>query len=413
MILTHLNMKRMPIRLLVLALIGLMVRPVLAVDTADKTRTVILAHYMPWYTAKPFDDHWGWHWTMNHFDPDQNVSGRPQIASRYTPLIGPYDSGDPAVLECQLLQMKISGIDGVIVDWYGRTNYRDYAILHRNTTRLLQQTERLKMRFVICYEDQTIPALVKANRISPNERVSHAVSEIDWLGQYWFRSASYLKLDGKPLLLSFGHAGLTDEQWKACLSRSQPSIAYFSQDYRREGAQGGFGWPVPKLGLPHLERFLTTAKSWPAAIPVAFPRFNDIYREAGVSDGYPQIADDRGRTFVKTLRKAIDAQQAVVQIATWNDWGEGTQIEPSNEFGYRDLEAVQAMRQRQDSNFQYTTEDLRLPHRLLELRREGIADVKELDQAILSASRGDLGQARRLIALRMNRRRREDSSAVK
>ena len=52
--------------------------------------------------------------------------------------------------------MKLAGIDGVIVDWYGLTDYRDYAVLHRNTTRMLQQCERLKMKFVICYEDQTI-----------------------------------------------------------------------------------------------------------------------------------------------------------------------------------------------------------------------------------------------------------------
>lgn len=123
---------------------------------------LVLVHYMPWYTAKPFSDHWGWHWTMNHFDPEKEVEGKPDIASKFHPLIGPYDSGDPDVLEYHLLLMKLAGIDGVIVDWYGRADYRDYAILHRNTTRLLQQCERLKMKFVICYEDQTIPALVDA-----------------------------------------------------------------------------------------------------------------------------------------------------------------------------------------------------------------------------------------------------------
>lgn len=54
--------------------------------------------------------------------------------------------------------MKLAGIHGVIVDWYGLTDFRDYAILHRNTTRVLEAAERLKMKFVICYEDQTILA---------------------------------------------------------------------------------------------------------------------------------------------------------------------------------------------------------------------------------------------------------------
>jgi len=57
---------------------------------------------------------------MDHFDPDTvNVSGERQIASWYYPLIGPYDSSDPAVLEYHVLLMKLAGVDGVIVDWYG------------------------------------------------------------------------------------------------------------------------------------------------------------------------------------------------------------------------------------------------------------------------------------------------------
>ncbi|MFT5517642.1 MAG: hypothetical protein ACI80V_003789, partial [Rhodothermales bacterium] len=28
---------------------------------------LFLAHYMPWYQAKPFRAYWGWHWTMGVF----------------------------------------------------------------------------------------------------------------------------------------------------------------------------------------------------------------------------------------------------------------------------------------------------------------------------------------------------------
>ena len=303
---------------------------------------VVLAHYMPWYTAKPFGKTWGWHWTMNQFDPEKKVDGRRQIASKYYPLIGPYDSGDPAVLEYHLLLMKQAGIDGVIVDWYGLTDFRDYAILHRNTTRLLQQCERLKMKFVICYEDQTIPALVKGRRIKESERVAHAVKEIDWLGKYWFQSPSYLKWQGKPVLLSFGHVGLTGKEWPSCLKKLKEPVAYMSQDIRREGAMGGFGWPAPKVGLAQVDRFLKQSKRWPTAMPAAFPRFDDIYRQAKVSEGYPRLPDQSGQTLRMTLRKAIESRRPWVQIATWNDWGEGTQVEPSNEFRYRDLKIVRS-----------------------------------------------------------------------
>ena len=59
-------------------------------------RPLILVHYMPWYEAKPVSGAWGWHWTMNHFDPERSdATGRREIASHYYPLIGPYDSADP------------------------------------------------------------------------------------------------------------------------------------------------------------------------------------------------------------------------------------------------------------------------------------------------------------------------------
>ncbi|TWT89395.1 glycoside hydrolase family 71/99-like protein [Neorhodopirellula pilleata] len=341
----------------------------------------ILAHYMPWYAAKPMSERWGWHWTMDRFDPEKTVDGQREIASHYYPIIGPYDSGDEDVIECHLLMMKAAGIDGVIVDWYGLTDLNDYAILHRNTTRVLQQCERLKMKFVICYEDQTIPKLVDAQRIDATERVSHAASEIQWLTQYWFQSPAYLKLDDRPILLSFGHAGLNDDEWTQCLVQVPTPIAYFSQDYRRSCAVGGFGWPSPRNGLTQVGRFASEAQKWTHAIPAAFPRFNDIYSEANVSEGYPILDDNQGRTLSGSLMHALKWNPVAIQIATWNDWGEGTQIEPSREFGFRDLEIIQrVLKSRQSGSKIPESAALALPLELLKLRRNQSAPKRTLDE---------------------------------
>lgn len=341
---------------------------------------LILAHYMPWYTAKPASEEWGWHWTMNHFDPEKQTDGRREIASKFYPLIGPYDSGDVDVLEYHLLTMKLAGMDGVIVDWYGRTDFRDYAVLNRNTYRLLQQCERLKMKFVICYEDQTIPALVEGERIEASQRVSHARQEINWLAKYWFQSPSYVRIDDLPVMLSFGHEGLTPDEWTRCLKQLDAPIAYYSQDYRRDGAVGAFGWPSPQAGLQQTDRFLNASKQWPDHIPAAFPRFDDIYRDAKVSEGYPVLPDNDGETFKSTLAAATDHGARIIQLATWNDWGEGTQLEPSHEFGYRDLEVVQKVQRAGWSKVSMVkATDLRLPLRLLKLRRSGQVDSETLD----------------------------------
>jgi hypothetical protein len=334
----------------------------------------LLAHFMPWFEAEPAGGRWGWHWTMNRFDPAKRVGGHPEIASKFHPAIGPYDSADPHVVEYQLLLMKLAGIDGVVVDWYGRADLWDHARIHRCTQLVVDRAAQLGLDVAVCYEDRTLADLVREGRIDAAGRVDHAAAEVAWLAANWFSRDHYLRLDGQPVLLSFGHDGLDDEEWSRVLARAGGPVAYFSEHRRRPAAVGGFDWPVPQEGLAANERFAREAAGWPARIPVAFPRFVDIYAEAGVHPSWGRIDDDGGRTFTRTLEQALAMRPRLVQIATWNDWGEGTMIEPSVEFGTRDLEHVQRVRQTLTPGFAATPEHLQLPGRLLALRRS-TADV--------------------------------------
>jgi len=133
---------------------------------------------MPWFEAKPKSHGWGWHWTMDTFNPDRTKNGRRQIAAHYYPLCEPYDSGDPAVIEYHLLLMKLAGIDGVIVDWYGHEDFLDHAMIHRNIKAMFVKANQLGLRFAVCYEDQTIPRLVEAGRLAASDRVRHAQREL-------------------------------------------------------------------------------------------------------------------------------------------------------------------------------------------------------------------------------------------
>ncbi len=142
--------------------------------TGPDSRPLILAHYVPWYEGPPLSPRWGWHWTMNAYDPNRRIAGQPEIASHYHPLIGPYDSGDAEVLEYHALLMRLAGIDGIIVDWYGREDFLDYAAIHRNAARLEELAGRVGLKFAVCYEDQTIPKLIAAGRVAADGRVARA-----------------------------------------------------------------------------------------------------------------------------------------------------------------------------------------------------------------------------------------------
>ncbi|MEA3188730.1 MAG: hypothetical protein QOD99_2560 [Chthoniobacter sp.] len=137
-------------------------------------------------------------------------------------------------------------------------------------------------------------------------------------------------------------------------------------------------------------------------MPVAFPRFHDIYSEAGVHTSWGRIPDEDGGTFTRTLCRSLESRAPLVQIATWNDWGEGTMIEPSQEFGYRDLEAVQRLRREfVDPQFPYQADNLRLPYRLYSLRRRQSQQPllkSELDKIAHLLATGALTEAESLLA---------------
>ncbi|HRF98725.1 MAG TPA: glycoside hydrolase family 31 protein, partial [Aggregatilineales bacterium] len=58
----------------------------ITVDPAQETtmptdRPLFLTHYMPWYQTPSISGRWGWHWTMNHFNPSTvDENNRPEIA---------------------------------------------------------------------------------------------------------------------------------------------------------------------------------------------------------------------------------------------------------------------------------------------------------------------------------------------
>lgn len=359
----------------------------------------IVTHYMPWFAAPPVAKAYGWHWTMGKLDPSKpGADGRRPIAAHDEPIIGPYDSADPAVIEYHLLLMKTAGIDGIVVDWYGLSDLYDYPANHRNTAALFPAAAKAGLSVAVCYEDQTIPKLVEAGKLAEADRVTHAKELFAWLREHWFADPAYLRQAGRPVLLSFGYGGLTDPEWAEALPTGADAPIYLSEHHRRPVAAGAFDWPLPKLGMAAVDRFETESKDWPVAMPVAFPRFHDYYAEAGVHPGYGEIPDDDGRTFTATLARGLKSRAPFMQIATWNDWGEGTQIEPSVRYGYRDLEAIQrARREHIDPTFAAQPDDLRLPHRLFLLRRQPMQPglAKALDEAAqqIVAGRFDAAKA--------------------
>ena len=374
-----------------------------------------MVYYMPWFTAKPYSDAWGWHWTMDHFNPDTvNAVGERQIASWYYPLIEPYDSSDPAVLEYHVLLMKLAGIDGIIVDWYGSADVLDYGVNNKATLKLFQFTRKAGLKFSICYEDQTMRHLIDGNFLPAADAIAHARQEMLYLQSKFFSDPSYLRLQGRPVLLNFGpQFFMASTNWEdifsALAASNQP--AFFTEDNRLPAGAGAFNWPPmwmshsPGTGgvlsdaalKNYVADFEQKAATWPQFISSAFPRFHDIYQKAGVRNYWGYIGDRHGETLRETLSHSMTNSSAIVQVVTWNDFGEGSMVEPTREYGYRDLGIIQDFRRRYlDPGFSRKTNDLAIAFQFYNLRRKyqnnSVASSK-LDQIFTNIVSGNLNAA--------------------
>ncbi|HEY2083978.1 MAG TPA: glycoside hydrolase family 71/99-like protein [Verrucomicrobiae bacterium] len=404
-------MKRIRIQLVVFALLGLS----WSWEAAAKP---LLVYYMPWYVAKPYSPNWGWHWTMNHFDPDTiNAAGERQIASWYYPLIGPYDSADPAVLEYHVLLMKLSGIDGIIVDWYGPDEYLDYGVNNQRTAAIFQYARRAGLKFCLCYEDQTIQQEISGGYIAASNALTHAQQTMLYVQTNYFADASYLRWNDHPVLLNFGPQYFkTNAQWQTIFSVLTNPPAFFTEDNRVAAGVGAFDWPPMWLSQApgtegvlsgaalegYLSSFQQNGSAWPAFISSGFPRFHDIYQQAGVRDYWGYLGDKQGDILRATLGRALTNNSAMAQVVTWNDFGEGTMVEPTVEYGYRDLQIIQEHRRLyMDSNFSYRTNDLELAGRLFNLRcrfSTNNAVKPKLDAVFNAVVANDLPAARKQLA---------------
>ena len=385
-------------------------------SSAQVEKKPILIYYMPWYVARPYSQEWGWHWTMNYFDPESiNAAGQRQIASWYYPIIGPYDSNDPAVLEYHVLLMKLSGIDGIVVDWYGPDNYSDYSLNNQRTASIFKYACKAGLTFTLCYEDQTIQQEINAGWLAPSNAVTHAQQTMLYVQTNYFADPHYQRWRDQPVLLNFGPQFFkTNAVWQTIFSVLEPANqpAFFTEDARLAVGSGAFDWPpmwlsqAPGTGgvlsLGALDRYLAgfeqTGHTWPAFISSAFPRFHDVYQRAGVRDYWGYLGDRSGEMLRETLGRALTNNSAMAQIVTWNDYAEGTVVEPPQEYGYRDLGIIQDLRRRYlDTHFAYNTNDLALALRLYQLRRlypTNTAVSAELDGIFTNIVAGELDAAR-------------------
>jgi hypothetical protein len=408
--------------------------------------TKVYVHYMPWFagpinpTATGTGYTWGFHWTSDGSGANPNtftnvtdytgatVSVR-NVDAHYHPLIGPYDETDPYVDEYHLLLMKLSGIDGVMIDWYGLggDGAADAGANQNNTAALIAKMGTFGLKYGLVMEDAAW---------------TNAQANGNFAVNNYFTDPNYIKLGdmrgtgaanaNAPLCAVFGPQQFKSPgQWNTILSGNTKAFLPLYGQAAQIGTDAGgtFLWPYPQAG----QGTVNGVPAWYNDINSYYngtyytggaPRVHNSYDENGTTLGdnvvlgsayqgffdfylsnasstssdqdgiIPRNYGASGNTLstMLNLAQANKANIDGIQIATWNDFSEGTIIEPTVEFGFQSLVTVQ-----QFTGVSYTQTDLQEVYKLFQQRKiytgnsgvESLLDQVSCDFASNQVSAGE------------------------
>ncbi|MEO1414672.1 MAG: glycoside hydrolase family 71/99-like protein [Bacteroidota bacterium] len=369
-------------------------------ELPDKTNPAKLyMHYMPWFNTKEFSGFWGYHWTMLNKNPDRTLSnGNLEIASHYYPLIGPYDSSDPDVADYHLLLMKYAGIDGVLIDWYGSHDVNDFGINLDNSNVFIEGVERTGMKYGIVYEEFTAELVAENTNFTD---IDAARADMRYIKQNYFSSLNYITFNSRPLLLTFGPRYFrTASEWGQILRALDQTSSFFplwnfTNLVGSGSAAGEFSWVDFSPNLDELASFYQNNDK-EDIIGSIYPGFHDFYEEGGAGSSFGYVPHNSGQTLTNTISTTVDAGVPVIQLVTWNDFGEGTMFEPTQEFGFQFLEQIQQL-----AGVSYDKTDLERVYQYYLERKENVGNApaqETLDEIFDALNTLDVTTADSLLA---------------
>lgn len=269
---------------------------------AARAGTVAIFYY-PWYGTPGADGGWQ-HWNQNGHTPPLDVY------SRFYPLRGAYSSSSRKTVDSQMAEIGAAGVDEVIVSWWGRGSA----------------------------EDRRLPVVLASAR-------AHGLRVAVHLEPYGGRTPATVAAD----LAYVAHLGIRDvfvyhprdfavTDWASLLAAAPASLRVFSGDedvgFAVHGGFAGFyTYDFITYGAAKFIRLCAEAhKAHILCAPSVGPGYDGIRAgEAPVTKGRRD-----GWTYDFLWRSALAATPDYVTITSYNEWGEGTQIEPAvDRRGYR------------------------------------------------------------------------------
>lgn len=294
------------------------------------------------------------------------------------PLLGWYDEGQVAVMEQQLTWMAEHALDFVVFDWYwgGGRPVLDHAIKAYRASQA-----KAKVKYTVMW----------ANHAEQPAPASDIVAMVEYLVRHHLTKPEYLKVDGKPLLFiqepgkmasSAAAAGMSHRQLSELFQRAAraaglPGLmlvgganggvngvtqngkawgysAYFIYTYAA-GVNGTRGQARVAHSYAEFDENYREHWAWfmkNADLPYVLPMSSGFDRRpwGGSADPKHDLSSSTLEQFTRHLtagRDLIRREPAKTLgmgvICCWNEFGEGSYIEPTKGQGMSYLRAVKSV----------------------------------------------------------------------
>jgi hypothetical protein len=296
----------------------------------------VMAFYYPWYGIPSGP---GGNGQTSHWGKIDAANKDISEATHY-PALGAYDSHDPNVIEQHCAWAEAAHIDTFIVSWWGHGDYTDRAM-----RRIFDGCKRHGMKACIYYE--TVP--------TPKTAQAAAQDIIGVLNEYGPFQA-YLKVDGKPVVFVYGRAvgelGLTGwlEAGRLIDDGYQGGAVLIGDEFSYGSARVFDGVHTYNTAGSLANKSLDEVRNWATGTYPSWVQLADqasVISTITVIPGYddtkirtPGLAVNRfdGELYRTQWEQAIAADPHWVLVTSFNEWHEGSEIEPSVEFGTKYIE---------------------------------------------------------------------------
>ncbi|HEV2885950.1 MAG TPA: DNRLRE domain-containing protein [Jatrophihabitans sp.] len=235
-------------------------------------------------------------------------------ASHYTPAAGKYDSSDSAVVANQVRQAKAAGLNAFISSWWGQGSKTDSRL-----PLLLDTAAAQGFKVAPYYEQEGFG----------NPTTTQLASDLSYLAAKAAATPAWLRVGGLPVLFVYNADDTTCAVTDRWVSANQgrfylnmkvmpgyQTCAHQPDSWHQYGPASAI-----QLVLP-----------WSVNVAPGFFKFDE---------STPRLARNLS-TFKSALAQQVSSGAQWQLVTSWNEWGEGTGVEPTVEMGQSYTDAMAA-----------------------------------------------------------------------